>query len=385
VSGVGGSATRVVIAGGGVAGLEALLALRRDAAGLVDLTLIAPEPEFTYRPLAVLEPFVPGSMPTLSVAEVAAEHGVALVADALAAVRTAERVAITRDGTRLPYEELVVATGAQPQPVLAGGIPLGSPADVPALVQLVEDVRAGAVRRVALVVPEGISWTLPLYELALQLGAERAADGRAPELVVVTAEESPLAAFGAEVSAEVRDLLGGSGITLYIAGTVDAYEQGAIWIEFEGAVEVDAVVALPRLRGPSIDGLAHDDDGFIPIDRVARVVGVDHIYAAGDVCAFRFKQGGLAAQEADVAAAHIAWKIGAGPQPAPLDLVLRGELLTGTAPRFLRARLPRRGEEHDDGQVSREPLWWPPAKIAARGLGPHPAAWPTRRAHRAHS
>jgi len=371
VSGVDGSGARVVIAGGGVAGLETLLALHRAATGLVELTLIAPEPEFTYRPLAVLEPFVPGSMPTLSIAEVAAEHGVALVSDALLSVRTTERVAITRDGARVPYDELVVAVGAQPQSVVEGGIVLGSMAHVPALAKLVEDVRTGAVHRVALVVPDGIAWTLPLYELALQLGAERGPDGRVPELVVVTAEETPLAAFGAEVSADVRDLLGGRGVTLYTAGTVDAFEEGAIWIEFEGAVDVDAVVALPRLHGPSIEGLPHDDDGFIPIDRVARVAGVDHVYAAGDVCSFRFKQGGLAAQEADVAAAHIAWKIGAGPRPAPLDLVLRGELLTGAAPRFLRARLPRHGEEHDDGQVSREPLWWPPAKIAARELGPY--------------
>lgn len=139
-----GSAARVVIAGGGVAGLEALLALRRAVAGLVDLTLIAPEPEFTYRPLAVLEPFAPGSMPTLSIADFAAEHDVPLVADALVSVRPGERVAITRDGTRMPYDELVVAVGAQPQPVIPGAIALGSPADVPALTQLVEAVRTGA-------------------------------------------------------------------------------------------------------------------------------------------------------------------------------------------------------------------------------------------------
>jgi NADH dehydrogenase FAD-containing subunit len=39
----------VVIAGGGVAGLEALLALR----GRARLTLVAPDRDFVYRPLAV--------------------------------------------------------------------------------------------------------------------------------------------------------------------------------------------------------------------------------------------------------------------------------------------------------------------------------------------
>src|SRR6266516_3250606 len=48
---------RVLIAGGGVAGLETLLALRALAGDLLDLELLAPEPEFWYRPLAVAEPF----------------------------------------------------------------------------------------------------------------------------------------------------------------------------------------------------------------------------------------------------------------------------------------------------------------------------------------
>jgi NADH dehydrogenase FAD-containing subunit len=43
---------RVLIAGGGVAGLEALLALRELAVECVSLTLLTPEREFTYRPRA---------------------------------------------------------------------------------------------------------------------------------------------------------------------------------------------------------------------------------------------------------------------------------------------------------------------------------------------
>ena len=47
----------VVIAGGGVAGIEALLGLRAVAGDRVRLTLIAPDPDFSYRPLAIAEPF----------------------------------------------------------------------------------------------------------------------------------------------------------------------------------------------------------------------------------------------------------------------------------------------------------------------------------------
>ena len=48
--------TKVLIAGGGVAALETMLALRRMAEERVEITLISPESSFSYRPLAVAEP-----------------------------------------------------------------------------------------------------------------------------------------------------------------------------------------------------------------------------------------------------------------------------------------------------------------------------------------
>ena len=51
---------RVVIAGGGVAGLEAMLALRELAGDRVDIELLSPSDEFVYRPMLVAEPFGSG-------------------------------------------------------------------------------------------------------------------------------------------------------------------------------------------------------------------------------------------------------------------------------------------------------------------------------------
>jgi len=55
----GSSRARVVIAGGGVAGLETLLALRVMAGERVEVTLLAPEPAFVNRSMAVDQPFKP--------------------------------------------------------------------------------------------------------------------------------------------------------------------------------------------------------------------------------------------------------------------------------------------------------------------------------------
>jgi sulfide:quinone oxidoreductase len=48
---------RVLIAGGGVAALETALALRELAPERVQVTIVAPNEEFVYRPMTVREPF----------------------------------------------------------------------------------------------------------------------------------------------------------------------------------------------------------------------------------------------------------------------------------------------------------------------------------------
>ena len=87
------------------------------------------------------------------------------------------------------------------------------------------------------------------------------------------------------------------------------------------------------------------------------------VFAAGDLTSFPIKQGGLAAQQADAAAEAIAARAGAELEPTPFRPVLRGLLLTGMEPRFLRG-------DGEDSVVDTEPLWWPPAKIVGRHLAP---------------
>ena len=50
----------ILIAGGGVAALEALIALHELAPDRQRVTLLAPEPDFVYRPMSVAEPFCVG-------------------------------------------------------------------------------------------------------------------------------------------------------------------------------------------------------------------------------------------------------------------------------------------------------------------------------------
>ncbi len=132
---------------------------------------------------------------------------------------------------------------------------------------------------------------------------------------------------------------------------------------------VERVVALPELFGPLVRGLPAGEHGFIPIDAHCQVVGVAGVYAAGDATDFAVKQGGLAAQQADTVAAAVAALAGVADTPAPERPEIHGLLLTGARPLWLAARLA--GGRGLHSEVTVEPTWSPPGKIAARYLAPY--------------
>ena len=102
---------------------------------------------------------------------------------------------------------------------------------------------------------------------------------------------------------------------------------------------------------------------------MAACAGLDGVFAAGDATSFPVKQGGLAAQQADAVAETIAASVGVDIDPQPFRPILRGVLLTGGPPRYLRADIS--GRAGDDSTISGEALWWPPDKLAGRYLAPY--------------
>jgi sulfide:quinone oxidoreductase len=357
---------RVVVAGGGVAGLELALALRALAEERVSVEIVAPETDFVYRPLAVVEPFRAGEVVSFPLPALVRAAGAELHAGEVAAVEAARKTLVTRDGAELPYDVLVVALGARPREAVPGALTFRGPQDGPALAALLEEVVDGRISNLAFAVPAGATWPLPLYELALLTETYLADRGTMEvELALVTPEEAPLAIFGRDAAEAIEELLAARGIGLLVRTTPFRFEHGALQVMPAGALDVDGVIALPRAEGPFLSGLPNDVAGFVPTDPHGRVVGVDDVYAAGDVTHFPVKQGGIATQQADAVAEAIAARAGAPVEPEPFRPVLRGLLLTGLFPRFLRAELGTAASTIDT-----EALWWPPAKIVGRYLAP---------------
>jgi hypothetical protein len=92
---VSAAAVKIVITGGGVASLEALLALRRSLGGRAHVEVLAPEREFRCRELAVAEPFSLGEVARFDLTELIEDAGGTHRLDALREVRAAERVVST--------------------------------------------------------------------------------------------------------------------------------------------------------------------------------------------------------------------------------------------------------------------------------------------------
>lgn len=373
---------RVVVAGGGVAALEAVLALRNLAGEAVDVTMLAPGEHFVYQPLSVGEPFALGAAKHYPLARVAEDLRLDLERSALATVDPEARLARTSAGAELRYDALLVAVGASREPAYEHALTFRGQEDGERAHGMVQDLEGGYLRRIAFVVPPGNAWSLPLYEVALMTASRAKEMGLDDaELTVVTPEESPLAVFGMQASDEVARLLRDAGVAVETNTHAAIERAGEVQLRPGGKrLECDRIVALPRIVGRAVEGLPADENGFVPIDEHARVPGVDGVWAAGDGTAFPVKQGGIACQQADAAASDIAHLAGADVQPEPFRPVLRGKLLTGSAPRFMRHSLE--GGHGEDSEAAAETLWWPPSKVAGVYLAPYlgelPEAEPER-------
>jgi len=358
-----------------VAGLEALLALRDLAGDRVALTLLSADEEFVYRPMAVAEPFGRGRADRHPLADIASDVEAELIRAALVEVDAGGRIAITGTGQRVSYDALLVAVGAGSEPAFRRVLTWTPETDAELFGGLLRDLDEGYVKRVAFVVPPGVAWALPAYELALMTAWQAWGMGHDDvQVTVYTPEDAPLGLFGTAATVAVRHDLEEAGVEaetgVYVAE--DPQAPGRLTLHpGERLLDAERVVALPRAVGPGLPGLPANARGFIPTDLHGRVPDADAVWAAGDAVAFPVKQGGLASQQADAAAESIAAYAGAELEPRPYRPVLRGMMLTGRGKAWMRHE-PAGGA--GEGTAVRRALWWPPTKIAGRYLSPYLAA-----------
>jgi sulfide:quinone oxidoreductase len=361
---------RVIIAGGGVAALETTLALKDLASEQTDVTLLAPDTEFVYRPMTVGEPFAYGPARRYPLEPIVRDAGASLLAGELGWVDPDRQTIHTKDEEPIAYDALMLALGAKAVRRYTHALTIDDRRMDETLHGLIQDVEGGYLKSLAFVSPGRMAWPLPLYELALMTAA-RAYDMQMKLAVtIVTPEDAPLAIFGSAASSAVSELLHSAGIELISSGYAEIPSEGHVVINpGDRRVEVDRVIALPELYGPSVRGIPLGEHGFIRVDPHGHVPDVGPIYAAGDAIDFPIKHGGLGSQQADAAAQSIAALAGAPVTPAPFDPVVHGMLLTGGEPLYLTAKIT--GGHGFSSHIGDTPSWSPPSKVASKYLAPY--------------
>jgi sulfide:quinone oxidoreductase len=364
-------ASKVLIVGGGVGALEAALALHNLAGDKARVEICAGKSDFVYRPFAVGEPYGASRVLRYDLARLTEPIGAEFRLENVGWIDTALRCAHTHDGNELPYDYLIVACGARLLWSIPGATTFWGVADEGETQEVVSRLREGRLRRLVFTMPGGHGWALPAYELALLAATELERSGLTDtQLTIVTPEDGPLQIFGRRASEQVAELLADHGIETVTGTHPVKYEHGTLSIVPGEDLEADAVISLPRIEGRHIEGLPYDSEGFIRVDDHARIAGIADAYAVGDVTNFPIKQGGIATQQADVAAEAIAAELGCDVEANPLDPVLRGVLWTGAKPRYLFGWL---GGGHGETSIASERPPWPidnPSKLIGRFLTP---------------
>jgi sulfide:quinone oxidoreductase len=361
---------RVLIAGGGVAALEAVLALHDLAPQLTDVTVIAPNPDFHYRPMTVREPFAQGQARYYPLAPIVSDAGASLICDELAWVDPDNRVAHTKGDEQFEYDALVLALGAKATPRYQYAVTIDAARMDEILHGIIQDVEGGYIKSLAFVAPGRMAWPLPLYEFALMIAGRAYDMNMDVAITLITPEDGPLAIFGQAVSGAVAELLVRSNVQTIHSAYAEVPEEGEVTINpGDRRLRVDRVIALPELYGPSLHGIPLSEHGFLRVDRCGRVLDAEGVYAAGDCTEFPVKHGGVGSQQADVVAQSIAAKAGALVTPEPFHPVIHGMLLTGDKPLYLTAKIL--GGCGLSSELSDTPSWSPPSKIAAKYLAPY--------------
>jgi sulfide:quinone oxidoreductase len=295
----------------------------------------------------VLEPFGLGHAPRFELTEVLAHTQAKVVIDRVTRLNTARKMIFMASGDSVTYDAVVITTGARADHGDFGeAIVMDDRDSTQRIAHVIAELEAGLDRSVVFAAPAGKSWTLPVYELALMTASRmrRRLRGNA-RVMVVTSEQAPLQVFGDAVRRHIAKQLEVEGIELYTNTVVSGFSDGIVHTNRHRPIMADRVVILPRLYGHPIEGLPHNEDGFLPTDEYGLVDGTEDVYAAGDITTFPVKQGGIGAQQADVVSERLAMQFGERESSRPFKPELRAVLLSEDGGTMMRSAFE--GDEHD--------------------------------------
>jgi NADPH-dependent 2,4-dienoyl-CoA reductase/sulfur reductase-like enzyme/nitrite reductase/ring-hydroxylating ferredoxin subunit len=269
----------IVIIGAGAAGNAAAEMLRRTGYQ-GSLTMVGAENDLPYDRPNLSKDFLAGSASAewipLRSPEFYAQHAIDVISSVRATdIDTRARHVTLRDGRRLPYDRLLLATGSTPIRLHVRGCMsehvhyLRSLADCRALITAAEGARRAVV--------VGASF------IGLEVAAALRARGIGVD--VVGLEERPLERIlGPEFGRMIQELHESHGVVFHLRNTITAIDDEAVVLAHGGALPADLVVIGVGVRPQ----LALAESAGLALDRGVEVneyleTSVPGIFAVGDI------------------------------------------------------------------------------------------------------
>jgi NADH:ubiquinone reductase (H+-translocating) len=316
-----GRPPRVVIAGGGFAGVEAARTLIRED---VQVTLIDRRNYHLFQPLlyqiatAILQP----SDIAVPLRRLFGRHGNALVLmDSVVGIRTAEKAVVTAAGKTLPYDHLILAPGAETSYFgndawRKHSFGLKSLDDAARIRQQVllaferaemTDSEEERKRLLTFAIvgggPNGIGAAVSLVELARDVLARdfRHIDPSMPRIVVMEAGERILPASSERHAGYAARVLREKKVELRVKSEVSKVDEAGVFIGDERIVAGTVIWTAGVKACPVAEwlGVEPAKGGRIEVTEVLTAPGHEDIYVLGDAALARGRDGkplpGLAA------------------------------------------------------------------------------------------
>jgi len=326
---------RVVILGSGFAGLETAYMLRMKLHDAVDLIVVSDRDTFLFKPNTIYIPFgaheesllIPLHRP-LHRRDIAFHQGRVVEVDA-----DAKRVHVD-DGSVVPYDFLVIGTGATMRPDEVPGLAehastIWTPAEMRRLGSRAQALLSRSLRgehsEVLFLVPPNNKCSGPLYEIVFMLETWLRRKGVRDRVRIrfSTYERSFIHAFGPRLHTVVTEEFAERGIDGHTEELAERVEDGKVVYRDGSTRRFDDLISFPPyVAAHTYDGLQSDDRGFLACDLQSRQVNAQpDVYAPGDAGDFPVKQAFLAFLQADAVAEHLVSRIAGRSFDHPFDPV----------------------------------------------------------------
>ena len=314
---------KVVLVGGGFAGLEAAFLLRMRLHDAVDMTLVSDRETWVFKPNSIYIPF--GAEPESLLVDLdhpLKKRNIAFHEAQIKEVDADSKHVAFGDGTTLPYDFLVLATGSGMRPEEIPGLEEHTESiwtsdemlHLRAALQSLKDRAArGEEQEVLFLVPPNNKCAGPLYEMVFMLETWLRREGVRDRISITysTYEHTFIQAFGPRLHEVVTTEFAERGIEGHNDEVVTEVADGEARYASGVTRHYDTLISFPPyISAVTYEGLPHDDRGFLQTELESRQVeGHPDIYAPGDAGDFPVKQAFLAFLQADAVAEHISGQV----------------------------------------------------------------------------